>query len=82
MGPCTYRWLRTSAERVNVCNCLRLNHLKREVNNYPLYTALLSCSRWIGNPTNHSSTTVSVIPSWLNERAFNNMRFSESNLQR
>jgi len=26
---------------------------------YPLYTALLLDSRWIGNPTNHSSTTVS-----------------------
>jgi len=27
-------------------------------NNYPLYTALLSGSRWIGNPVNHLSTTV------------------------
>jgi len=32
---------------------------------YPLHTALLSDSRWIGNPTNHSGTTVSVSPSCL-----------------
>jgi len=46
---------------------------------YPLYTALLSCSRWIGNPINHSSTTVSVSPSCLSAHCFNHMRFSESN---
>ena len=34
-------------------------------NCYPLYTALLSDSRWIGNSINHSSTTVSVSPSCL-----------------
>jgi len=32
---------------------------------YPLYTALLSDSRWIGNPISHSSTTVSVLQSCL-----------------
>jgi len=47
--------------------------------NYPLYTALLSCSRWIGNPLSHSSTTVSVSPSCLSAHGFNHMRFSESN---
>jgi len=36
-----------------------------EVIRYPLYTALLSDSRWIGNPINHSTTTVSVSPSCL-----------------
>jgi len=47
--------------------------------NYPLYTALLSGSLWIGNPINHSSTTVSVSPSCLSAHVFNHMRFSESN---
>jgi len=46
---------------------------------YPLYTALLSDSRWIGNPINHSSTTASVSPSCLSAHVFNHMRFSESN---
>jgi len=46
---------------------------------YPLYTALLWDSRWIGNPKNHSSTTVSVSPSCLSAHFFNHMRFSESN---
>jgi len=46
--------------------------------NYPLYTALLSGSRWIGNPINHSSTTVSVSPSNLRAHVFHHMRFSES----
>jgi len=45
----------------------------------PLYTALLSDSRWIGNPTNHWSTTMSVSPSCLSAHFFNHMRFSESN---
>jgi len=45
---------------------------------YPLNTALLSCSRRIGNPVNHSSTTVSVSPSCLSAHLFNHMRFSES----
>jgi len=49
------------------------------VNNYPLYTALLSESRWIGNPINRSSTTVSVSPSCLSGDCFNHTRFSESN---
>ena len=46
---------------------------------YPLYTALLSGSRWIGNPINHSSTTMSVSPSCLSAHVFNHTRFSESN---
>jgi len=37
---------------------------------YPLYTALLWDSRWIGNPINHSSTTVSVSPSRLSAHFF------------
>ena len=49
---------------------------------YPLYTALLSDSRWIGNPINHSSTTVSVSPSCLSAHVCNHMRFNESNEQR
>jgi len=48
-------------------------------NNYPLYTVLLSCSRWIGNPINHSSTTMSASPSCLSAHVFNHIRFSESN---
>ena len=47
--------------------------------NYPLYAALLSHLRWIGNPINHSSTTVSVSPSCLSAHVFNYTRFSESN---
>jgi len=39
--------------------------MQHDIDNYPLYTALLSGSRWIGNPINHSSTTVSVSPSCL-----------------
>jgi len=46
---------------------------------YPLYTALLSDSRWIGNPINRSSTSVSVSPSCLSAHFFNHTRFSESN---
>jgi len=46
---------------------------------YPLYTALLSDSRWIGNPINHSSTTVGVSPSYLSAHFRKNIRFSESN---
>jgi len=53
--------------------------IKVFVINYPLYTALLSCSRWIGNPINHSSTTVSVSPSCLSAHVFTHMGFSESN---
>ena len=52
---------------------------KYESDTYPLYTALLWNSRWIGNPTNHSSTTVSVSPSCLSACFFNHVRFSESN---
>jgi len=48
-------------------------------NLYPLYTTLLSDLRWIGNPTNHSSTTMSVSPSRLSMHFFNHMQFSESN---
>jgi len=47
--------------------------------NYPLYTALLPDSRWIGNPINHSSTTVSISPSCLSTPYVNHNRFSESN---
>jgi len=47
--------------------------------NYPLDTALLSSSRWIGNPINHSSTTVNVSPSCLSAHVFNHTRFSKSN---
>jgi len=45
---------------------------------YSLYTTLLSDSRWIGNPTNHSSTTVSVSPSCLSVHFFHHIRFRES----
>jgi len=47
--------------------------------NYPLYTAQLLDSRWIGNPINHSSTTVNISQSCLSAHFFNHTRFSESN---
>jgi len=47
--------------------------------NCPLCTALLSDLRWIGNPINHSSTTVSVSPSCLSTYVFNHTQCSESN---
>jgi len=34
---------------------------------------------WLGNPTNHSGTTVSLSPSCLGARFLNHIRFSESN---
>jgi len=58
---------------------IRCSNLGIVVVNYPLYTALLSDSRWIGNPINHSSTTMSVSPSCLSAHLFNHMRFRESN---
>ena len=41
------------------------SHKSLKHDRYPIYTALLSSSRWIGNPINHSSTAVSVSPSCL-----------------
>jgi len=51
-------------------------------NSYPLYIALLSDARWIGNPTNYLDTTVSVSPSCLSVCFLNHVRFGESNYQR
>jgi len=56
-----------------------LMSLFKRQGSYPLCIALLSCSRWIGNPINHSSTTVSVSQSCLSAHVFKHMRFSESN---
>ena len=50
----------------------------RKAVTYPLYTALLSCLRWIGNPINYSSTTVSVSLSCLSAHVLKHTRFSES----
>jgi len=56
-----------------------LDDLQQWCSSYPLYNALLSDSRWIGNLLNHSSNTVSVSPSCLSAHVFNHTRFSDSN---
>ena len=59
--------------QVQVCARVQISSrlLENTISSYPLYTALLWDSRWIGNPTNHSSTTASVSPrTELLERAF------------
>jgi len=53
--------------------------MSNAVKHNTLYTALLSGSRWIGNPISHSSTIVSVSPSCLSAHVFNHTRFSETN---
>jgi len=68
---------------VNVVRTMKsrvvVNHVLSYDVIYFLYTALLSGSRWIRNPINHSSTTMSVSPRCLNAHVFNHTRFSESN---